>query len=294
MASPIDVKSTYGAYMLGVVISARAQHSLYGITVAQTHTYYSQSNRDAVSLNTLHEVLLVLTIYDYLIGDYGNPLAIAHITGSYWAALVMSGIIEFIVKGGEELALGRAHRELANHIHLGLFTQSGTAGVIALIGFERTQPSYTTGAVLNDMFYWTVAVGVSGDVLLATAQATILWRWQTGFKSIVDITELIVVGLLARVTVSRIHRIVQFALFRNTESLIYVAVYHQLPGMYINALLATLNAREELRELMYGTCEQMAITPWELPDFQDAEMYAVAQNANEGVLPTILNSIPAI
>ncbi|EMD36378.1 hypothetical protein CERSUDRAFT_115360 [Gelatoporia subvermispora B] len=311
MASLIDPKSTYGAYMLGVIISARCFflkplqalqqlrtcHSLYGITVVQTYGYYRQSTRDAMYmkilifmlwiLNTLHEVLLIETIYDYLIGDYGNPLAITHITGSYWAALSMSAIIEFVVKGLFCLRLFKLGKNWRLVALIAFLALSRLGELVALIVIEGTQPSYATGTILDDIFYWTVAVGVAGDILLATAQAMILWKWQTGFKrtnSVLWTLMIYTINTCALTSIVDIAELIVFALFRNTESLIYVAVYHQLPGMYINALLATLNAREELRELVYGAREHMSPNPSELPHLQDTEAYTAVQDANDGVI----------
>ncbi|EMD36384.1 hypothetical protein CERSUDRAFT_115380 [Gelatoporia subvermispora B] len=306
MSSAINVRETYGAYMLGVILSA----CLYGITVVQTYTYYRRSPRDPMYLkyiifslwifNTMHEVFLIQTAYFYLIISYGNPLAITVITWTYWAALVMSSIIEFIVKGlfcWRLLKLGKRWRLIVPIAFFSICRLAGVNGAsgclnaflhpssrhcsTALVGFEASKATYVTGNTLNDLFYWTIASGVVGDILLAVAQAVILWNWRTGFKktnNVVWTLMMYTINTCALTSVVDLVQLITFAVFRNSETLIYVAVYHQLPALYLNAILATYNAREELREAVHGRGAHITIPLSELPSTQLSETYAARSN----------------
>ncbi|KAI0287970.1 histone acetylation protein-domain-containing protein [Russula brevipes] len=70
----VDIRDTYGALQIGLIVSA----ILYGVTIAQT--YYRNRDRKVLqgfvaflfSLDTLHTILCIYSVYWYLVLNFGN------------------------------------------------------------------------------------------------------------------------------------------------------------------------------------------------------------------------------
>ncbi|KAI0287972.1 hypothetical protein BC826DRAFT_728904 [Russula brevipes] len=78
-SSVVDIRNTYGALLIGLIVSA----IFYGVTIAQTWNYYwYYRNRDRkvlqgfvaflFSLDTLHTILCIYSVYWYLVLNFGN------------------------------------------------------------------------------------------------------------------------------------------------------------------------------------------------------------------------------
>lgn len=76
------LSNTLGALLIGIVITA----ALYGLTTLQTYQYFRTSSADPYLfkatifllwiLDTVHEVLIVQSLWTYVIVDFGNTTAI--------------------------------------------------------------------------------------------------------------------------------------------------------------------------------------------------------------------------
>ncbi|EMD37346.1 hypothetical protein CERSUDRAFT_83124 [Gelatoporia subvermispora B] len=251
----VNLGTTIGAFLVGVVISA----ALYGITVVQTYIFFRQSHDDTrllrysvftlCVLDTLHQVLLTVGLWTYAISDYGNPQAVSIPDWTLIAALVVSALMAVIIKlhfCSRVWHLSGRNKMLIFPMVFFTFSEFVCSNVFAGLAstindfddFNKITPNYYVGAIS----------GMIADLLIATSQVVMLWTRRTGFKKTDNVLSTLMVysintGLLTSAVA--FVALVSFATMK--DNLIYVAVYHEVSKLLLNAFLATYNARGGLR-----------------------------------------------
>ncbi|KAI0674273.1 hypothetical protein C8Q78DRAFT_1075936 [Trametes maxima] len=252
-ASPmvhIALDDTLGAAFLGNIAAA----SLYGITVLQTYIYYGRNPNDRLYLKTLvfglwvldslHLALVTHTVYLYAVTDFGNFLAIEVPTWSVLTQIAVTGVSDLIVRGGygnvrclfaslppvntsSESAVSNKNWFLI--VLIGVTSLVVFGGSIAFVVKGFGIPNYPALIEISDILYVSLGAGVAADIFIAASMCVLLAQRQTGFASLCALLTLITYATMP-------------------DNFIFIGFYFVLPKLFLNSLLATLNARRTLRE----------------------------------------------
>lgn len=249
------VDNTFGAFLIGVVVSA----TLYGVTCMQTWYYMSRYFSDpwyikllvsAIFLSdSVHQALITHTVYTYLVTDFGNVGDIEKLVWSLSVEVLFNGFTGFMVQSFLTMRI----YQLSNK------NMIATASVLSLVIAEFvTVIIYVAKAVQLTTFTQVPqikalsmsvnAVAAAGDLLITVFLCTFLQRSRTGFhQSDTLINKLVLfsisTGLLT--SVCAVMSLISITVWPDT--FIYVAFYFCLGRLYCNSLLATLNARKGIR-----------------------------------------------
>ncbi|KAJ6510177.1 hypothetical protein C8R47DRAFT_1208214 [Mycena vitilis] len=267
-----SIDNTMGSALLGCIFAA----GLYGVSCVQTWYYFNRYGstdlwyiKSLVGVvfvcDSIHQALISHTVYWYVITNYSRPEALSN--------LVWSILLEVLFNVGQLVSVSVVPPNILKGL-IGLMVQSFLAmRVWRLSNRNKTLTAITASLVLAE-FGCSVAftiqslqlktwkelgelkglsmsvnvLGAVSDFFIALTLVYYLRRSRTGFKkSDTMITKLIVfsvsTGLLT--SVCAVASLVSIIVWGQT--LIYVAFYFSLGRLYFNSVLATLNARNDIR-----------------------------------------------
>ncbi|OCH90220.1 hypothetical protein OBBRIDRAFT_835207 [Obba rivulosa] len=248
--------NTLGAYC--VVLTA----VLYGVTTVQMYMYFQDWKTDPRAmrlvmallwiLDTFHQIMVTHGLYVYAVTDYGNPQTLLIAVWSVLGITTLSGIIELIVRS---IFCFRLWKLVNNNVFLVL-----PMFLLSLLEFAGGITFTAKGSKIHGEFahfnsfswvvYVSLASGVIADILIATLQSYMLWRRRTGIKRTDSIVRLLMLYSVNTGLLTSLCAIACFATFATmNDNFVYIAFYHLLPKLLLNSLLATLNARQHLRNV---------------------------------------------
>jgi len=212
-------------------------------------------------LDTLHQVLLVIGLYTYVVGDYGIIVALTTPAWFLLAALVVSTTTAMIVRTLYGHRVWKLGRNLYITTAIIVLSSIEFAATIVWAILASNLDDFQAFTQISAVFYLAFCAAILADALIASSQVVMLWRLRTGFKRTDSIVRTLMLysintGLLTSVMV--IVCLITFATM--PDDLIYVAIYHIVSGLLLNALLATYNARPELRSIGNGGGEPLTIS----------------------------------
>ncbi|KZT06451.1 uncharacterized protein LAESUDRAFT_812726 [Laetiporus sulphureus 93-53] len=256
VTSTPGLNGSLGALLLGNLGTA----ILYGVTSAQTQVYHKHSGKDSLllrcsvsflwALSGLHLALITAAVYNAAVTDYSQAEEIMVPSWSLKSHVAVAGLINILVRGlfcHRMWNLSRGNRLLTVTI--------GTAACVAFAGSLAfsVKSFYSAGDVfhltgLSWILYTSLCTGVSADIVTAVSLCILLTRYKTGFPSTRGMVRSIIIygincGLLT--SCCEVSCIVLYATL--PKNLSFVALFFVLPELLLNALLATLNARVDLR-----------------------------------------------
>ncbi|GLB33468.1 hypothetical protein LshimejAT787_0103520 [Lyophyllum shimeji] len=251
------VDNTMGASLVGVICAA----ILYGVSCVQTWYYFDKYRGDVWYIKTLvcgiwifdsiHQGLISHTVYTYLITNYNNPEVLGNMVWSILLEVLFNAFIGFFVQGFLTL---RVWRLSGGNVPLIVLTVSLVVAEFGCsVAFTIHSMKLVTWEQLAELKGLSMAVNILAavtDALIAGALCFFLHRSRTGFrKSDTMISKLIMFTVSTGVLTSicAIASLVSIIVWGKT--LIYVAFYFSLGRLYSNSVLATLNARQAIREL---------------------------------------------
>ncbi|EMD32473.1 hypothetical protein CERSUDRAFT_77476 [Gelatoporia subvermispora B] len=223
-------------------------------------------------LDTVHQILICHLVCTYAVIDHDNLIALMTETWDLYATAYVietsqlfyfplysdsdyfQMICSFAEFGGQ---LGKDYVMFEKH----LWSESEyTPNVIfGLLGIGADCMQYSEIIVHGKLsaltelsnqfeFYFGAKLCFVSDSLIALSQVAFLWNHQSQISSINTalVTALCALGVLV-------------AWSTMPQSLVYVPFIASLPTLLFNALLASLNARHELRETMHGDDELISV-----------------------------------
>jgi hypothetical protein len=252
--------NTLGALLIGGLIAT----TLWGIASAQTFAYFQYRGDDLLSfklliaflwcLDTLDTILGCHILYHYLVSNYMNPLAIASPVWSLVIHVAVTSVTDCIIRC---LFARRVYRLSHGNIIL-------TAGIVVITivdlacGITITAKAFHISLYseldrLSTLFYLNFAAGFSGDLYVAIALCFYLHRSRTGFQRTDNLITVLMgytinTGLLT--SIDALLGMVFYIIM--PTNLIFAIFYLCLPKLYLNSYLATVNAREHLRNKSDG------------------------------------------
>ncbi|KAJ7228989.1 hypothetical protein GGX14DRAFT_692836 [Mycena pura] len=250
------IDNTMGSALLGVIGAA----GLYGVSCVQTWYYFNRYGSTDIwyikalvglvfAFDSIHQALISHTVYWYIITNYNNPEALSRLVWSILLEVLFNGLIGLIVQAFLTMRVWRMsnrNKALTAIVALLVVAEFGCS-----VAFTVESMKLGTWKELGELKGLSMTVNVLGavsDFVIAVILVFYLRRSRTGFKkSDTMITKLIVfsvsTGLLT--SVCAIASLVSIIIWGQT--LIYVAFYFSLGRLYFNSVLATLNARKDIR-----------------------------------------------
>ncbi|KAJ7617241.1 hypothetical protein FB45DRAFT_223838 [Roridomyces roridus] len=294
MSSPYSAlpnfSQSFGAGLIGTWIAM----GLYGLTISQTLFYFSNYPNDArhvkllVSflwiLHTLHCVVICRLVYGYLILDAFN---LELLTQNNWAlgvsitlhlavsSIVMVYLVVVIFKAASFRVkylgwLFVALNGISIFVHAGFFIEA----IVQVFRIKElvNSPDLAT-AVLS-----TAGTQVAADILIAGSLCIVLrshlnWSQFGGTNS--TIKSLMLCAISRGVVTATIALIELLALAIEPGSMWYIGCEFAIVGLYINALMVSLNSRNRMRARVESAMIFAKATSIGEDDTHDSEKTAV-------------------
>ncbi|KAI0357200.1 hypothetical protein OH77DRAFT_141536 [Trametes cingulata] len=290
---------------------------LYGITSLQTWMYFDYDFKDEASLrgsvlflwclDTLHMIFLTITMYRYVVTDFGSVLELLIPSWSLVAMIIVALVSNLIVRAIFGMRIWRLSGgrwlvpvcivNVLSFFVLGDGTYFAARGLAVGNLVEVHQFSWS--------FYAGFGAEVVADAIIAVSQCVLLVRMRTGMERTDSLIAVMMkysinTGLLTSICAALV--LITYA--TQPMNFVYWAFYFVYSKLYVNSLLATLNARrsKSMRRTLgvepgRNCVDSVAVTDMEfkaggLPLTQTTEMTSVIEigsrmpqstNENHGV-----------
>ncbi|KAJ7662592.1 hypothetical protein DFH06DRAFT_355675 [Mycena polygramma] len=258
MASP-DLESTFGALLIGVFIAIFFQ----GVLSVQAYIYYEAFPDDTYKLKTLvatvwtldfvHLVLICETAYHYLIRNWGNDAVFLETTAALDLQLVFLTLAIMVC---QSFFLRRVWRFSQNKLLTGFLAAAClAAGVLdAVMEVHIIQTKSLTSLVGRISTGEVIAVFVIGAAVDLSIALILCWYLRRELTMVDRINSLVKRIMMYSIASGLIPSLLALGCLISylvwPQSLISLAMYFSLGRTYTNALLATLNSRRGLREIL--------------------------------------------
>ncbi|KAK0489890.1 hypothetical protein EDD18DRAFT_1187348 [Armillaria luteobubalina] len=253
----MEFDNTLGALLVGGLVAM----ALWGITCVQGYTFFTTNQKDLRAFKVLIAFLIILDTFDsvlnghilytYLVKNYLNPLAIYVPTWYVVLHVAITSISDFIIRS---MFARRVYRLSSGNKAITLWIAAVSAMdlvcgiVITAKAFGIS--SYLQLDTLSALLYLNFAAGTTSDLSVALALCYYLYTSRTGFQrtdSLINILMAYTVNTGLVVAVDAMLGIVTYAAM--PHNLIFLGFYLLLSKLYLNSYLASLNARQGLREM---------------------------------------------
>ncbi|KAK0216618.1 hypothetical protein EDD85DRAFT_869657 [Armillaria nabsnona] len=251
---------TLGAIYVGVTIAA----VFYGITILQTVVYYKEYPDDSWLfrygvallwiLDTFHVAISTHALYFYLVESFGNYIQVLKIIWSFQLQLVVNMLIVVGVQGLYAVRIWKFGRNYHKVLPWLIFLAVAACLGAGMYGaYEMyTLSSYLEISRISTAIYVVFSTAVAADFCIAATMCYYLHRGRSMARSSTTSTTKIIVGLMrfavmSGLTTSACSLFTLVAYIAWPNSLVFLAADFILPKLYINSLLAMLNARSAQR-----------------------------------------------
>ncbi|KAF9531068.1 hypothetical protein CPB83DRAFT_849264 [Crepidotus variabilis] len=286
--------NTLGALLLGGLVAM----ALWGIACVQAYNYYTRPNKDRMLqrivvgslwlLDTFDTALNVHILYFYMVSNFMNPLALLKPVWSIIIHVAMTAISNFAIRSMFAL---RIYRFSNKNIPLTIWVMgiSLTDLIVSLIitvkAFSISFPELST---ISSLMYLTFAVGTGSDLTVALSLSWLLRSSRTGFRrtdSMIKVLMLYAVNTGMIVAIDASLGMILYIVM--PDNLIFLGFYLLLSKLYLNSYLATLNARQSLRE---GDSDLVSINLSQLSGSRRYEAESTLPTLSEKTSATVTRS----
>ncbi|RDX57090.1 hypothetical protein OH76DRAFT_1476554 [Lentinus brumalis] len=257
-----EIDSTYGAALLGLVVSA----CLYGITLLQAFSYFRNYSSDRlfikslvvilIVLDTMHLALCTRTVYWYLVTNFGNVNNLDMTTWSMALQTDCNGLIGLIV----QIFFARRLWIMSNNWLI-------TAVVVILaflhfgLGVVFTAESFILGRYSKfKSLTWVTCLGLGSaavaDIIIAAAMCYYLYTKRTGLRGTDSVLALLMVYSINSGLATSIIATLCVVLFgAMPTNFVWLGFFWIMGKCYVNSFLGLLNSRENLRDKVAGAVQ---------------------------------------
>ncbi|KAJ6497962.1 hypothetical protein C8R47DRAFT_1112345 [Mycena vitilis] len=250
--------ATYGAMFIGVLFATFFQ----GVLTIQAYVYYESFPGDPTGLKALvasvwildlaHLVLVSQACYHYLITSWGNNAAFLVSTQPLDLHLVFVGMATIVCQGFFLFRIWTLSKK--NWILVGIL---GAACVVvfALEATMSAQISIFTSvaafASVTGELVTTFGLGAAVDLVMAMILVWYLQQGKTGFdRTSFVLSRVIQYTVSTGLATSSVAVAALVAYLARPNDFIFIAIHFSMGRLYTNALLATLNSRRNLRQVL--------------------------------------------
>ncbi|TDL18381.1 hypothetical protein BD410DRAFT_498972 [Rickenella mellea] len=256
MARGLHFDDTLGVILVGGMLTA----VLFGITSLQIYLYYVRSKRDPRLLrgvigvlwvmDGLHVILIIHTLYYYMVDNYLSPLALISPTWSFKVDLMVTHVTLFSVRGifaRRVWILSRGNWLLTSSVMVfAILVIIAGYGMAIRTFFMRT---YADFHEVSWLIYTGLALEVATDLWIASWLCVLLNRSRSGFKKTDTMISTLMVYTINTGALTFVCAVGCFISYITMPTnFVFIGFYMLIPKLYLNALLATLNARDGLQE----------------------------------------------
>jgi hypothetical protein len=250
----LTIDNTLGAVLVAVIAAA----FLHGVACIQAWHYFTHQN-DAwpikalvsavIIFDTVHQALISVAAYIYVISDFGNFLALQYVVRIGLVEVIFTALTTLLVQSFMTVRVWRLSN--GNVWLVGLI-------LILVVGEFASSVAYTCMAFrirtfsqldhLKSLSITMNALAAGGDMLIAAALCTLLHMCRTSFyRSNTIINKLIMYAVNTGCVTTLFALASLISLTTSGEKFIYIAFYFCIGRLYSNSLLATLNGRDKIR-----------------------------------------------
>ncbi|CAK5281284.1 unnamed protein product [Mycena citricolor] len=269
MSASATEASPPSALMLGVNIAPLADPMfvgvflsivLWGITVAQTATYY-HLNRDGWSLQTLvgtlfvmdsvNSIMLILMAHVYLLENFGNPAILATLPWSGICEVGLNVLVCFLVElfFARRLYLFNQGRIVVPGLIVVFAVAGLVSGILLVVSVSKTptvaglaQPTMKIETALCNAFE------AVSDLIVAVGLSWEFHRGRSHIKSTNSMLDRLLGHTVARGGLMTVAQFLNLALYvAQPTKLNWMPVHFSLSKVSLISMLAILNGRESLR-----------------------------------------------
>ncbi|OAV93449.1 hypothetical protein PTTG_01606 [Puccinia triticina 1-1 BBBD Race 1] len=249
-----------GPFVVGTAVST----FLFGVTLAQVYTYFSNFKTDRAIhrysvialfvLDILHTAFSQVTLWQWFVAHYGDPTAVIKAPWSFAMSPVMCGLAAFAVQ------IFYAHR-----VYLLSSQRMVIPGFIAFGAlFQLVWAAGATAKVFQIQYFqgfqvWTygVACWLGGaavtDLLITSSLVWILLNSKRGIRRTNNIIDRLISLTIETNGLTFTVAVLDLILFAAFKDASHVGPHLCLVKLYINSFLVTLNSREKLAEEFGGS-----------------------------------------
>ncbi|KAA1133901.1 hypothetical protein PGTUg99_031258 [Puccinia graminis f. sp. tritici] len=277
-----------GPFVVGTAVST----FLFGITLAQVYTYFSNFKTDRpihrysviglFILDVLHTAFSQVTLWQWFVAHYGDPTAVVKAPWSFAMSPVMCGLAAFVVQifyAHRVYLLSNQRMVIPGFIAFGAFFQLVWASVsqqpwMTLDLFEKDRTDifikilrYQQGAtakVFQIQYFqgfqvWTYGVAcwlggaAATDLVITASLVWILLNSKRGIRRTNNIIDRLISLTIETNGLTFTVAVLDLVLFAAFKDASHVGPHLCLVKLYINSFLVTLNSREKLAEEFGGS-----------------------------------------
>lgn len=252
----IDVEKTFGALLIGGIIAIL----FCGVTQAQTFIYFRVYHNDNISvkllviftwlLDTLHTIFIGQTLWNYLIGFFGQAEMIDQVPTALSLTIAVTAVLTFAVQMffiyriyilSKKNAFIAVPLTLIAAVRLA-FACLTTAKLIELRSLE--------GFVIHYTWSFTTGLSLSAilDVLITFFMCFLLKSRQREFSNLNDVLDSLILYAFENGVLTTLAAVLSLVTWITMpHNLIFMAAHFVIIKFYANSLLATLVARQNLK-----------------------------------------------
>ncbi|KAJ7806155.1 hypothetical protein B0H14DRAFT_2876759 [Mycena olivaceomarginata] len=251
MPPSLDLTKTFGALLIGVIVSA----ALYGVTCIQTFYYFTHYHdgwwaKILIAVlwifETVHSIFSCHAIYWYVITNYANPAGLARATWSAVLTLLVSSIIMLLVHlfyAKRVWHMSRKNRYLTSLIVVLAITHALLGVGIASRAFQLQY--FVAFSQITGLVDSSLALAVITDVLVAASLSYYLHTSRSGIERTDTLINRLLVYTINNGILTSIFDIITLVFVTaEVDNLIYLAVFQVVGNLYTNSMMATLNSRK--------------------------------------------------
>ncbi|THU80885.1 hypothetical protein K435DRAFT_972575 [Dendrothele bispora CBS 962.96] len=261
--SPVDQSTFNNTYGSGLVC-CMIMMVFYGFAILQTYMYFINYARDSLVMkalvgfvwlmSTVHAISVCHTIYHYVVLSYSNPLSLIDGEWSNYTAVTAGVVLCFCI----QVFFARTLYFLTRKKWRLIITS--TLGVLILgqvvFGIYLSYRLFSLWQIpkLHEMVYDAMVplfvIRVLSDTLTAVALCIVLIDSRTSFSQSLKLIKTLMIYAMERFVLTTFVVIVQtIFLIAKPNSVWAMVIEFVTPQVYINSFLATLNARNHLRNI---------------------------------------------
>ncbi|KLO19726.1 hypothetical protein SCHPADRAFT_992664 [Schizopora paradoxa] len=246
-----------GALFIGCLVTT----TLFGVTCTQTSSYLRNHGLDSgplvgtvvllMVLDTLHTVLISKMLYAFVVTNFGIAADLTIIPWTLSSSLVVHIVSDSVVRIFFIRRVWLLSKQNTSVVGILSALNASTIGFILFV----TIKSFELKSIrLLYTIHWEICTGLAlvmaTDLCIAASLCGYLYHSPTGgdkgTNSIINSICLYTINTGLLTTMCSLGCLLAYILSPNT--LIFVAFYLPLSKFYVNAFLASLNARQRLRE----------------------------------------------
>ncbi|EIN14693.1 hypothetical protein PUNSTDRAFT_130316 [Punctularia strigosozonata HHB-11173 SS5] len=276
VAFKLSLGSTFGAAFIGTMISTM----LYGLTTLQTYIYFSRFRKDNLNLKILVAAIWALdTVHSTLMADKLNNPEVSILVNLMVSVLVQA----FFAKRIFIVASPSTRWWIVSPVMLLIAAHFGF-GIVTIVSAIQRKALVRLREIFHFATLPFAVVTVAADVAIAGSLCVLLYNRRTGFRRSNNVIHTLIVYAVNRCLLTSFAATAELiTLDLKPDTLWFLGIDFVIGKLYANSFLATLLAREGLRQRDTGDTD--GSNTISLPSFRPRTFDTSGQNSGSTRTP---------